>query len=140
MIHNIKFRAFVYENESLDEINQAILNILPESEINTEEAEGLMENKIIILSGTLSKKRQCKAFFNTLLETQDLDRLNNDLERKIDDNANWFLRFSKNEAIDENLVIVESGDSIHLKIKIAAFPSKKHIAIDKLREYLIGDK
>ena len=62
MIHNIKFRAFVYENESLDEINQAILNILPEAEINTEEAEGLMENKIIILSGTLSKKRQCKAF------------------------------------------------------------------------------
>ena len=45
MIHNIKFRAFVYENESVDEISEAILNILPEAEIEAEEAEGLLENK-----------------------------------------------------------------------------------------------
>ena len=51
MIHNIKFRAFVYENESVDEISEAILNILPEAEIESEEAEGLLEDKIIILSG-----------------------------------------------------------------------------------------
>ena len=57
MIHNIKFRAFVYENESVDEISQAILNILPEAEIEAEEAEGLLEDKIIILSGVVSKKR-----------------------------------------------------------------------------------
>ena len=35
-------QEFRVENESLDEINQAILNILPESEINTEEAEGFI--------------------------------------------------------------------------------------------------
>ena len=67
MIHNIKFRAFVYENESVDEISQSILNILPEAEIEAEEAEGMLEDKIIILSGTVSKKRYTKTFFNTLL-------------------------------------------------------------------------
>jgi hypothetical protein len=63
MIHNIKFRAFVYEDESVDEISQAILNILPEAEIEAEEAEGLLEDKIIILSGVVSKKRYTKTFF-----------------------------------------------------------------------------
>lgn len=62
MIHNIKFRAFVYEDESVDEISQAILNILPEAEIEAEEAEGLLEDKIIILSGVVSKKRYTKTF------------------------------------------------------------------------------
>lgn len=137
MIHNIKFRAFVYENESADEINQSILNILPEAEIEAEEAEGLLEDKIIILSGIVSKKRYTKTFFNTLLENTDLDKLNKDLERKIDDKGNWFLRFDKKDALDEKWTILDSGDAIHLKVKIAAFPAKKEIAIDKVHEAII---
>ena len=134
MIHNIKFRAFVYENESIEDITQAILNILPEAEIESEEAEGLTENRIIILSGTLSKKRYTKTFFNTLIENVDLDKFTNDLERKMDDKGNLFLRFDKNDAYEEKLTIIESGDAIHLKIKIAAFPAKKEIAIDKITQ------
>ena len=58
-------------------MSQAVLNILPEAEINAEEAEGLTEDKIIILSGVVSKKRYTKAFFNLLLESVDLEKLNN---------------------------------------------------------------
>ena len=139
MIHNIKFRVFVYENEDAEELSQAILNILPEAEIEAEEAEGLTEDKIIILSGVVSKKRYTKAFFNLLLESVDLDKLNNDLERKIDEKGNWFLRFDKSDALDEIWTIKDSGDSIHLKVKIAAFPAKKQIAVDKVREAILND-
>ena len=139
MIHNIKFRAFVYENESIDDISQAILNILPEAEIEAEEAEGLLEDRIIILSGIVSKKRYTKTFFNTLLESVDLDKLNNDLERKMDDKGNWFLRFDKTDALDEKWTVLDKGDAIHLKVKIAAFPAKKEIAVEKVREAIQGD-
>lgn len=138
MIHNIKFRAFVYEDESVDEISQAILNLLPEAEIESEEAEGLLEDKIIILSGMVSKKRYTKTFFNKLLESVDLEKLNNDLEQKIDEKGNWFLRFDKADALDEKLTILDKGDSIHLRVKIAAFPAKKQIAVDKVREVILG--
>ena len=138
MIHNIKFRAFVYENESVDEISQAILNILPEAEIEAEDAEGLLEDKIIILSGIVSKKRYTKTFFNTLLDWTDLEKLNSDLERKMDEKGNWFLRFDKQDALDEKWTILDSGDSIHLKIKIAAFPAKKEIAVEKVREAILN--
>ena len=134
MIHNIKFRAFVYENESIDEITQSILNILPEAEIEAEEAEGLLEDKIIILSGVVSKKRYTKTFFKTLLDNVDLEKLNDDLELKIDEKGNWFLRFDKDDALDEKWTILDKGDAIHLKVKIAAFPAKKQIAVDKVRE------
>ena len=134
MIHNIKFRVFVYEDEDVDELSQAILNILPEAEIEAEEAEGLTEDKIIILSGTISKKRYTKEFFNLLLESVDLEKLNGDLERKMDEKGNWFLRFDKQDALDEKWTILDKGDSIHLKVKIAAFPAKKQIAVDKVRQ------
>ena len=139
MIHNIKFRAFVYKDESVDEISEAILNILPEAEIEAEEAEGLLEDKIIILSGIVSKKRYTKTFFNTLLEWTDLEKLNAALERKIDEKGNWFLRFDKIDALDEIWTIKDSGDSIHLKVKIAAFPAKKEIAVDKVRQAILSD-
>ena len=139
MIHNIKFRAFVYENESVDEISQAILNLLPEAEIEAEEAEGLLEDKIIILSGVVSKKRYTRTFFNKLLESVDLEKLNNDLERKMDEKGNWFLRFDKSDALDEKFTILDKGDAIHMKIKIAAFPAKKQIAVDKVREAILSD-
>ena len=134
MIHNIKFRAFVYKNESVDEISQAILNLLPEAEIEAEEAEGLLEDKILILTGVVSKKRYTNDFFNKLLQSTDLEKLNNDLEQKMDEKGNWFLRFDKNDALDEKLTVLDKGDSIHLKVKIAAFPAKKQIAVDKVRE------
>lgn len=134
MIHNIKFRAFVYKNESVDEISQAILNLLPEAEIEAEEAEGLLKDKILILTGVVSKKRYTKDFFNKLLQSTDLEKLNNDLEQKMDEKGNWFLRFDKNDALDEKLTVLDKGDSIHLKVKIAAFPAKKQIAVDKVRE------
>ena len=63
MIHNIKFRAFVYEDESVDEITQSIINILPEAEIEAEEAEGLLEDKIIIFSGVVSKNYHYSSTF-----------------------------------------------------------------------------
>ena len=137
MIHNIKFRVFVYENEDVEELSQAVLNILPESEIEAEEAEGLTEDKIIILTGVVSKKRYTKAFFNLLKESVDLNKLNDDLEHKMDEKGNWFLRFDKEDAIDEKLTIIDSGDSIHLKIKIAAYPAKKEIAVNKIREAIV---
>ena len=88
MIHNIKFRAFVYKNESVDEISQAILNLLPEAEIEAEEAEGLLEDKILILTGVVSKKRYTKDFFNKLLQSTYLEKLNSDLEQKMDEKGN----------------------------------------------------
>ncbi len=139
MIHNIKLSDFFYEYESVDEISQAILNLLPEAEIEAEEAEGLLEDKILILSGVVSKKRYTKTFFNTLLEWVDLDKLNADLERKMDEKGNWFLRFDKEDALDEKWTILDSGDSIHLKVKIAAFPAKKQIAVEKVREAILND-
>lgn len=136
MIHNIRFREFVYENEDLDELKQAILNIFPDAEIEVEEAEGMTENRILILTGVVDKKRHTKEFFNKLLELdrEVLDKLVDDLDRKVDENGNLFLRLSKEDAIDEKMTIIDSGDAIHLKIKIAAYPAKKDIAIQKVRE------
>ena len=154
MIHNIRYRVFVYENEDLDLITDALLNILPSAEVEAEEVEGLLEEPMVILSGMVSKKRYTKEFLNNLLaiDKDQLSKLYNDLDKKMDEKGNLFLRFSKDfKAIEKDDVleddkeisknvdlnqwkILDGGDSIHLKIKVAAYPAKKEVALKILDE------
>ena len=137
MIQNIRYSVFIYENEDKEEILEALLNILPTAVPEAEEVEGLLEEKMLILTGTISKKRETREFLNTLIESigeDQLIKLYNDLDRKMDESGNLFLRFSKEKAIDGEWEILDGGDSIHLKIKIAAYPAKKEVAIKKISE------
>ncbi|WP_409200959.1 RNA-binding protein [Methanobrevibacter sp. DSM 116169] len=138
MIHNIRFRIFVYNNENEDDLSQALLNILPEAIIQKEDAEGIFEDDITILTGLVDKKRYTKEFFKSLknLDKDQLNKLILDLDKKMDEHGNLFLRFDIEDAIDEKWTIVDSGNCIHLKVKIAAYPAKKEIAIKKIKEEL----
>jgi len=136
MIHNIRYRLFVYEDENEKELIGGLKNILPTAKIEREVAEGMMEDEIIILSGKIDKKKETKEFLNNLLaiDNLSLEKLDNDLQKKTDKNGNVFIRFSKASACEEKWEICDSGDSIHLKIKIMAYPAKKEVAIKLLSE------
>ena len=136
MIHNIRYRLFVYEDEDEEELLQGLKSILPSAKPDRELAEGMLDNKIIILSGRIDKKKETNEFFENLLnlDYEVLDKLESDLLKKTDKNGNLFLRFSKISACNEKWEICDHGDSIHLKVKIAAFPAKKEIAIDLLSD------
>lgn len=139
MIHNIKYRMFIYENEDEQELRTALNNIFPDVIPEVEEAEGLLEDEIIILSGVIDKKRYLKDFLNNLFEelgTDEIIKLYDDIERKMDDQCNLFLRLSKEDAIDEDWHIIDNGDSIHLKIKVEAYPAKKDIAVKNMKEFI----
>lgn len=141
MIHNIRYRVFIYDDEDRDDVLQALLNILPEADPEVEEAEGLLGENMLILSGVISKKRHTKEFLNNLLaiDNDQLTKLYNDLDRKMDEKGNLFLRFSKEKALDEQWEILDGGDSIHLKVKIAAYPAKKEVALKLLEEQFPDD-
>jgi len=138
MIHNIRYSLFVYEDENEEELIEGLKNILPTAKIEREVAEGMMEDEIIILSGKIDKKKETKEFLNNLLsmDKPSLEKLSDDLQKKVDKNGNLFIRFSKTSACDEKWEICDTGDSIHLKIKIAAYPAKKEVAINLLYEAL----
>ena len=137
MIHNIRYRLFVYNNENEKNLREGLKNILPTAKIDKELVEGVTGDKIIILSGEINKKRETKEFMNKLSKMNEskITDLMNDLDKKVDDYGNLFLRFSKKEACSNIMEICEDGDSIHLKVKIAAYPAKKRVAIVLLNEF-----
>lgn len=133
MIHNISYRTFVYGTEDEEKVITAISylfsNSLPEKSIN----EDHFGNKIIVLTDKITKKRTNKdiiAFLNENLSEKDKNTIKNELNRRMDDKGNLFLRFDKQLAFDEKLKLTYSGNAIHIRIKIASYPVSKENAIE----------
>ena len=133
MIHNISYRTFVYGTEDEEKVITAISylfsNSLPEKSIN----EDHFGNKIIVLTDKITKKRTNKdiiAFLNENLSEVDKNTIKNELNRRMDDKGNLFLRFDKQLAFDEKLKLTYSGNAIHIRIKIASYPVSKENAIE----------
>jgi RNA binding exosome subunit len=141
MIHNISYRAFVYGTENEEKVKKAIITLFPNSLIQSEVTEGHYKTPVLILYDKIDKKRDIKDFIKILnnIESYDKKRILNDLNKKIDDKGNFFLRFDKQNAYQSELEVVEHGDSIHVKIKIAAYPAKKDIAMKIVRKLLVVD-
>lgn len=136
MIHNISYRAFVYGTENKEKVLESIKTLFPNSSPQYEETEGYYKNPVLILTNKIDKKREIKDFVDKLSKMNDpiRKRILHRLEDKMDDSGNLFLRFDKQRAYHGDLKIVEHGDSIHLKIKIAAYPAKKKVALEIARK------
>lgn len=136
MIHNISYRVFVYGTENEEKVREAVKTLFPNSHPQVEATEGYFKNPVLILRDKIGKKRETKDFIKILqnLDSSTKKRILNELDIKMDEKGNLFLRFDKQRAYLGDLKIIEHGDAIHVKIKIAAYPAKKEKAMELARE------
>ena len=145
-VHSIRLRAFSHKNE-VNHVKQAIYNILPdefkekqikESEVEPESDAGIFIESLKVLEISLNKQADIKTFISNLLEKlkkSDKEKLFNEISNRIDEECNFYIRLSKKDAMNKKF-IMESNDSIQIKIKIAAFPKNKNTAIEILKGLL----
>ncbi|HMK53282.1 MAG TPA: RNA-binding domain-containing protein [Methanobacteriaceae archaeon] len=140
MIHNIAYRTLIYGTEDEKKVQTAVCNILPFSSPEKEIIEGYHKNQVILLHGKTDKKREIKIFLKSLdkIKPSDRKRILRDLENKMDYKGNLFLRFDKQRAYLGDMKVVEHGDAIHLKLKIAAYPARKDTAL-KIARQIFGE-
>ena len=141
MIHNISYRTFVYGTEDEEKVTESISylfeNPLPEKTVN----EDHFDDDIIILTQKFDKKADNKKFIKFLKETlsdEDKQTISDELERRVDEKGNLFLRFDKQCAYLEHLKLTTTGNAIHVRIKIASYPVSKENAIKVAKEKIFN--
>ena len=142
--HLIKLTVFSYENENSQSVLDAFLMLFPfdleENKVTFRKtnANGFNESKIEIMEATLTKPNLISQFLNNLLKNLDAAQKNSILqqaESRLDKNLDFFLKFDKNSWINgKKLVLTDSGKCFHIKISIAAFPKKREIALNIIRD------
>ncbi|MBS3815324.1 MAG: hypothetical protein KGY45_02025 [Hadesarchaea archaeon] len=137
---SVEVRTFVHATESTEKIKEIFeLLISEEIEINEEEAKGHYGDQINIISARIDRRPDLRGFWRKVLELMpDEDKkelIENALDRIADD-CRLYLRFDKQAAVNEELILTDSGDALHVRINISAYPAKKSLAIEEMRDFI----
>lgn len=110
-----------------------------EVSIDTSYAEGLHGEDIVVLEWMCDKERNINMFIKRLvanLEDEVLEELATQTDR-FDDDLNFYIRLDKEGFEKGEWSIVTSGDCIHIRIHIAAYPAKRSAAEKKIKELFV---
>ena len=144
--HSATIRVFCSEGENEEAILCGLKSLLPfdlEKEkitMQKQTAFGFSDKKIAIFEVLLTKSRHIKAFLDSTLPKisgTDKQMLLRQLDSRIDDNANFFVRLEKEMLVKHNeLLVTDGGNCYHVRIKVASFPSTKKAAMAVMEKVL----
>ena len=141
LAHLIRIKVFSYEDKDddnlvLSKFFQLFPFDLKEEKIGLKrtEARGFNEKRILVFEVTLTKEKHTNLFLNNLIKNLDEEQkklILSQAESRLDDNIDFFLRFDKDEYIKNNrLKLTDSGNCFHIEISVAAFPKKREIGLE----------
>jgi RNA binding exosome subunit len=132
--HYVDLRAFSYATEDVKRVEQALRALLPEDvELDRVENVGHHGDRIVVLSARVERADEMRHVLDRLSELEDLDRILDELDERVDDNCALFLRLDKQAAFRGD---VRLGPGITVRTKVEAYPAKKEKAVENARETL----
>jgi len=132
--HYIDLRTFCYATEDEKRVEEAIRAVLPEEfELDRMENAGHHGDRMVGLSARVENADDMRLILDRLAELDEIDRIMDELDERVDDNCSFFLRLDKQAAFQDE---VELGKGITLRAKVEAYPAKHEAAVENAREAL----
>lgn len=132
--HYVDLRAFSYATEDERRVEQALRAYLPaEFEIERSETTGHHGDRIVVLSARVENADGVRHVLSKLAELPEFERLLGELDDRVTDNTELFLRLDKQAAFRGT---VRRGEGLTLRAKVEAYPATKEAAVENAREAL----
>ena len=132
-------KVFVHATEDEAKLRRAIGVFLPPSvSVATASLTGHFGNPIKVLSARLNKKQTQELWSELTEKLVDMHRLRATLGQRVDSSCILYIRLDKQRACQGELALTESGDAIHIKLKVVARPAKPEVAVRRVLEFLEG--
>ena len=132
--HYIDLRTFCYATEDEKRVEDALRAFLPEEfELDRMENTGHHGDRIVVLSARVETADEMRYILDRLAELDEIDRILEELDERVDDNCSFFLRLDKQAAFKDEIAL---GDGITLRAKVEAYPAKHEAAVENAREAL----
>jgi len=136
MFHSVDLRAYCHATEEVSRVEKALRAVCPDGAIDTEAIEGHHGNPILILKCRVQKDDAINAFWRRVKDVGLLEKILENLEERVDEDAVLHLRFDKQNAYEGSFELATNDDVIAVRAKIAAHPAKRSVAVRVAREYL----
>ncbi len=134
-IGSLVFRTFAHATEDEGRVAQALRFVSGAEEFDTTRSAGYHGNPIVIMEAKVTESRKIKAFFQSLSK-DDVRRLIDTLDRRVDDESFFFLRLDKQDAYRGKLVLADHDDVIAVRGKVRSYPQSKENALKAMHTML----
>ena len=132
--HYVDLRAFSYATEDQKRVEEALRSLLPDdAELDRVENVGHHGDRIVVFSARIDVADGMRHVLDRLSALDDIDRVIDELDQRVDDNCALFLRLDKQAAFRGE---VRLGSGITVRAKVEAYPAKQATAVENARETL----
>ncbi len=133
-LHYVDLRTFCYATEDEKRVEEALRTLLPEEfELDRVESEGHYGDRILVLSARVERADELRHVLSRLADLEELDRLLDELDDRVTENTELFLRLDKQAAFSGD---VRLGEGITVRAKVEAYPAKKEQAVENAEDVL----
>ena len=133
--------TFAHATEDEQRVLNVLRTLLPEGVgVRRLKLEGHHGNPIVNLEAKVRQRKLLRELWqrvSTKLRAGELKKLGKIVPERVNEDCFFYLRFDKQLAHAGELVLTDNGDAIHLKLKVAAYPARREVAV-KLLEKFIG--
>jgi len=137
---NAVVSTFVHATEDEQRVLSALRTLLPEKvEVRRSKLKGHHGNPIVNLEAKVGQRKLLRETWQRVLaklHAGELEKLGKIVPERIDGNCFFYLRFDKQLAHAGELALTDSGDAVRLRLKVAAYPAKREVAIKLLEKFM----
>ncbi len=131
--------TFAHATEAEKRVLDALKIMLPEEvEVRRSRLKGHHGNPIVSFEAQIGRKETQEIWRRILAKLcgGEFEKIAMVVPDRIDKACHLHLRFDKQLAYVGELVLTEGGDIIHLRLKVAAYPAKREVAVDLVAKFL----
>ncbi|NPB01957.1 MAG: hypothetical protein GXO28_03510 [Methanopyri archaeon] len=142
-VNRITARVIAHATEDETKVMKALRtvlgDVLDEDDVNIEfmYAEGHHGNPITIIQVDLDKNKHLRKVlehWEKNLPEEEREHMWEDIERRIDDKGNLYLRFDKQRAYMGELRLSEADDVIRVKVNLESYPASREGGMRTLKK------
>ncbi|MGD2200681.1 MAG: RNA-binding domain-containing protein [Candidatus Bathyarchaeota archaeon] len=138
-MRGVEFTVFTHATEDEDKVERALRNVIPEGTPNvrfkSQTFSGYFKDSITLITATIKRREAAEVLNSTItnLNTLDRERLLDELNERVDDSSNLYIRLDKQKAYQRRLVMEETDP---IRIKFRFYPPHGTDSIDYVRSVL----
>jgi hypothetical protein len=113
--------------------------LLNSVEIKRTKLKGHHGNPIVSFEASIGQKKTLHEFWRRVVEklrAGELEKIGEIVDDRTDESCHLYLRFDKQQAYAGELALTDSGDAIHLTLKVSAYPARKEVAAKLVRKFV----
>ncbi len=134
--------AHAHATEDEQRVLSALRSLVPgEVDIQQSKLKGHHGNQIVAFEAKVGRRKVLRELWQRVvakLRAGELQTLHKIVRKRIDETCHLYLRFDKQLAYGGELAFTDSGDAVHLGLKVAAFPAKREVAIGLVEKFIGG--